>query len=314
MRKFLLSVLLFFSFIWVAIGQITLPNMGLDEWALDTIIQYYEEPTGGVWTTANRACLLDTSVFKITTFKTTDVHSGAYAAMIVTDVVVLEGPDLLMTGTLATGIFDELAFPPENLKMGMPFTGRPARFKTWFKYLSVNHDSCDMWCMLTKWNPEKMGRDTIGMAWYTDSVLVSQYTLLNMPITYYSVDIPDSIALVYAPSAAGDLFLGQVGSTLFVDDISLEYSNGFNVVLMPEIDISCYPNPANQFIQFELSEEVKDVRIQVFDAEGKIISSVSFSGRMISVDLEGYADGTYYYYLSKGLTPLNSGTFLKSGH
>ncbi|MCX6234694.1 MAG: PCMD domain-containing protein [Bacteroidetes bacterium] len=313
MRKYLLSVLFFFAFTCVALGQTTLPNMGMNEWAMDTS-GYYEEPTGGVWTTANKVCLLNPAVFKVTTFKTTDANSGAYAARIVTDTVGLEGPDLLLTGTLATGTFDEHAFPPENLKMGMPFTGRPTRFKTWFKYLSVNHDSCDMWCMLTKWNPEKMGRDTIGMAWYTDSVLVSQYTLLDTLITYYSEENPDSIALVYAPSAAGDLFLGQHGSTLFVDDITLEYSNGFNMVLMPELDVTCYPNPANQIIRFEMSEEVKDVQMQVFDAEGKIMSSLFFSGRIVSVDLKGYADGTYYYYLNKGLTPLNSGTFLKSGH
>jgi hypothetical protein len=317
MRKFLLLVVYCFSFAWVAFGQTTLPNVGLEEWATITIgtIDYYEEPTGGVWTTANKAYLLNPEVFKVTTFKTTDSHSGAYAARIITDITEgMPGNELLMTGTLATGIFNETAMPPENLKSGMPFTGRPIRFKTWFMYFSVNHDSCDIWCYLTKWNPEKMGRDTIGMAAYTDSTIVSQYTLKDLTFTYYSDANPDSISIAYAPSAAGDLFLGEVGSTLYVDDISFEYSSGFNVVLMPEIDITCFPNPANQNIRFELSEEVKDARMQVFGADGKIISSLFFSGRMVSVNLEGYADGTYYYYLSKDLTPINSGTFLKSGH
>jgi hypothetical protein len=314
MRKFTLPFLfIFFAFNQVP-GQTTLPNMNLEGWATDST-GLYEEPTGGVWTTANRAVRLNPAIFKVTTFKTSDAHLGSWAAKIVTDMAYLPGgQNLLLTGTLATGTFNELSVPPDNLKMGMPFNGRPTRFKTWFKYFPVQHDSCDMWCMLIKWNPLKMARDTIGVAWYTDTITHSQYYQLDMVINYYSGEIPDSISVVYAPSASGDLFLGQVGSTLYVDDITLEYSNGFNQTLMPEVGVKCYPSPAINFIRFELSEDLKQVLMRIFNEQGQLISSKYFSGRRILFDLTGFTPGTYYYLLSKGTTQLNSGTFLKTGH
>jgi hypothetical protein len=315
MNRYLLATLFLCYYFLQSFAQTTLPNLDLEGWATMTIdtIDYYEEPTGGIWTTANRAVLLNPLYFKVTTFKTEDAHSGTYAAKIVTDMIHLpSGQDLLMTGTLATGTFNELAPPPDNLKMGVPFTDRPVRFKTWFKYIPVNHDSTDMWCMLTKWNPAIMGRDTIGVAWYTDTVTFREYSLLNMQIVYNSEEIPDSISLVYAPSAAGDLFLGQEGSVLYVDDISLEYSNGFNLILLPEVEVKYFPNPADHNIRFELSKEVKDGHLQIFDALGREIYSAVFSGQIISVDLSGYVDGTFYYFLSTENSPLNSGIFMKS--
>jgi hypothetical protein len=167
MRKNLLPLIFLFFMCYQVQGQTTLPNMNLEGWVSvpwvyhDTLTGSYDSVAGGVWVTANRAVLLNPTYFMPTTFKTSDAYNGSWAAKIVTD---MTENGLLVTGTLATGIFDLYAIPPANLKMGVPFTGRPTHFKTWFKYLPVLHDSCDMWAMLLKWNPQKMARDTIGVA------------------------------------------------------------------------------------------------------------------------------------------------------
>ncbi len=292
-------------------GQSTLPNMGLEEWIDST--GFYEEPSGGVWTTANRIVLLNPDIFKETTFKTEDAYAGQYAAKIVTDIALLPPPnDMLLTGTLATGWFDVYALPPTNLKMGVPFTARPVRFKGYYKYFSVEHDSCDIWAILTKWNSVTLQRDTIGDTYLTDTVIVSEYTLFNLPFQYYSEDDPDSISVVFASSAAGDLFLGSVGSTLFVDEISLELSNGTELLLMPEVVVRTYPNPASNIVCFELNAFMKDGKLILLNSQGKSCSSQQFKGKKTNIDLANYPEGIYFYQLFEGNRLINGGSIIRS--
>ena len=291
-------------------GQSTLPNMGFEEWIDST--GFYEEPAGGVWTTANRIILLNPDVFKVTTFKTEDAYAGQYAAKIVTDIALLPPPnDMLLTGTLATGWFDVYALPPTNLKMGVPFTARPVRFKGYYKYFSVEQDSCDIWAILTKWNPVILQRDTIGDTYLTDTVTVSEYTLFDLPFQYYSEGDPDSISIVFASSAAGDLFLGSVGSTLFVDEISLELSSGAELLLMPEIVVRSYPNPVRDIVYFELNAFIKDGKLVLLDSQGKSCSSQQFKGSKTSIDLANYPEGIYFYQLFEGNRLINSGSVIR---
>jgi len=317
MRKYLLPLIFTFLAFCQAFGQTTLPNMNLEDWVSvpwvyhDTLTGSYDSVAGGVWVTANRAVLLNPTYFMPTTFKTSDAYSGSWAAKIVTD---MTENGLLVTGTLATGRFDIYAPPPDNLKMGVPFTGRPIHFKTWIKYFPVEHDSCDIWCMLLKWNPQKMARDTISVAWYTDTITYTQYYHLDIPFKYYSDAVPDTVSIVYAPSASGDLFLGQPGSTLYVDEITLEYSSGFNQILMPEVGVKYYPSPATDLIRFDIREEMKDAVIQIFNGQGQLLASKRFSGQDVLFNLAGFTPGTYYYLLSNKTTQLNSGTFLKTGN
>ena len=311
MKRLLPGIIFTLIFSLHLAGQTTLPNMGFEEWIDST--GFYEEPTGGVWTTANRIILLNQYVFKVTTFKTEDAYAGQYAAKIVTDIALLPPPnDMLLTGTLATGWFDVYALPPTNLKMGVPFTARPVRFKGYYKYFSVEQDSCDIWAILTKWNPVALQRDTIGDTYLTDTVIVSEYTLFDLPFQYYSEDDPDSISIVFASSAAGDLFLGSVGSTLFIDEISLELSSGAKLLLMPEVMVISYPNPVKDVVSFELSAFIKDGKLVLLDSQGKSCSSQQFKGRKTNIDLVNYPGGIYFYQLFEGNRLINSGSVIKS--
>ena len=83
-----------------AYSQTTLPNMSFDSWTYST---YYNEPSGGVWTTANKAILINPSLFPATTDTTTDAVAGPYAAKMTTKLSSTI-PAMLLTGTLATGV------------------------------------------------------------------------------------------------------------------------------------------------------------------------------------------------------------------
>lgn len=305
MRRVLLTF--FFVVIFICLNaQNSLPNQGFEEW---TNYEYYEEPSGGVWTTANKAILLNPEVFKATTFKTTDAYAGTYAVRMVTDAANTT-PPLLLTGTLATGVFDELALPPNNLYTGTPFTARPESFKLYYKYFSIEHDSCDIWAISHRWNSETEQRDTIGVAWITDSTRVSEYTLLSIPFDYWSEELPDSISVVFASSAAGDLFAGQIGSTLYVDQISFEMSNGIDISFLPEIQVLISPNPVSERITFELSEPLNTGELSVYDINGKLISKQKMNGLKATYNVADLQRGIYYYQIFDHATFVNGGSFI----
>jgi hypothetical protein len=310
--RFVFSIILLISCQLYA--QNPVPNAGMEEWTYDQVTDsvWYEEPSG-VWTTANRASRLNPKVFKVTTFKTDDAHSGNYAARMISDLADLPGTnDLLMTGTVAIGEFNEMAPPPTNLLDGMPFTDRPARFRAWYKYFSVNHDSCDMYAILYKWNSQLHRRDTIGYAWNTDSLIVPEYTLLDIPFIYFMEEDPDTISIIFASSAAGDLFEGQIGSTLFVDDISLELSNGMEMLFMSEIRSVVYPNPANDLVTIELSEPVKNGRLVIHSVNGQELARMDFSGDKVTTGIKNFPEGIYTYQLIRGNQIISTGRFVKS--
>ena len=311
MRKLILSLsVIFINFIQLS-GQTVLPNMNMEEWVMFPFSTgYYEEPGGGIWTTANRAVLLNPAIFKVTTFKSEDAYEGNYSAKIITDLAELPGNDILQTGALATGYFDELALPPTNLKDGIPFNGHPYRFKGYFKYLSVNHDSCDVYSLLYKWNTVKNRRDTIAYAWKTDTIRVTEWTQFDIPYKYFSEEEPDTISIIFSPSAAGDLFEGQVGSTLYIDDISLEFENGIEWKLMSEVVSKAYPNPSAGKVTIEISDEIRQGTVVIYSIDGNECSRKGFSGIKADIDITGFSPGYYQYQVIDNRTILTGGSFI----
>ncbi len=312
MRKLILSLSIIFIILTQLSAQTVLPNMDLEEWAEFPFSSgFYEEPAGGIWTTANKAVLLNPEIFKITTFKTGDAHHGNYAAKIVTDLADLPGPnDILQTGTLATGYFDEMALPPSNLKDGVPFTGRPYRLKGYFKYLPVKQDSCDVYSLLYKWNPSTKSRDTIAYAWKTDTITVKEWTKFDLPYHYYSEEVPDTISIIFAPSAGGDLFEGQVGSTLYIDDISLEFENGVEWMLMSEVVSKAYPNPASDRVTIELSGEIRQGRLILYSFQGNVCLNTGFTGNLAIIDVADLPSGSYYYHIIDSKKIVSGGSLI----
>jgi hypothetical protein len=302
-RFFLLTVFLFFSALLYS--QLDLPNKSFEDWTSFSG-GAYEEPSGGVWTTANKAVLL-TSLIPVSTEKTTDAYSGVYAAKMTTKMAAAP-ISMLITGSLATGTFDEMATPPDNMKLGQPFTGRPLRFTGYFKYIDNNGDSCDIYAILSKW--DGIARQTIAKANYRSTATVTVYTKFDLPFAYYSADTPDSISVVFASSAAGDQMLGNVGSTLFIDSIAFDYTS--SIIEMPEssIQVQCFPVPAKNVLNFELERNLNNGSLLIFNELGSEIQTLRNINKELSVPLNNYSKGKYYFEIIENNSILFSGNFL----
>jgi len=287
------------------VAQDTLPNTNFENWtSYDAGI--YLEPSGGVWTTANQIALLG---MPQTTLKTTDAESGTYAAEMITKQTTITSPPTLLTGTLATGVFNTTATPPANLQLGQPFTGRPVRFTGWYKYMNNNGDSCAIYAILSKWNGSS--RQKVGEAKLQNSTdSVTTYTQFNLPFVYYLQDIPDTISVVFASSAGGAAMVGHVGSTLYIDNINLSYSSGINDLPKPFLKVQCYPIPSNSVVNFVLGRNIINGSIRIFDESGNEIKTFTISNKEFSVPVDNLSKGKYYYQVVEKNSVLNTGYFL----
>ncbi len=194
-----------------------LPNMDLEEWI--TYPNYENPAPEGVWASANKVVDLNPDWYPVLLFKTDDAYSGNYAAKAVTNIA--EGMPLL-TGSLSTGLFNvNLDNPLKSLITGVPYKSRPLRFQGYYKYLGVDGDSCEIRTTLSRWNPNTQERDKIGEAIFRTTDLVEEYTFFDFEIVYFLEYTPDTLDMVFAASAGGEYFLGEVGSTLYIDDFTL---------------------------------------------------------------------------------------------
>jgi len=194
-----------------------LPNGDFENWVLSAQ-QTYEEPSTGWWATLNPLKNLGGPE---TVVKTDDAHTGQYAAKLTT----AAWGQLTIPGILLSGLFDFNA--PNMIIEGRPFTDKPLKFKGYYKYTSVNGDSAAIYANITKYNTLNSIKDTLAEVRLPIYTSVNQYTAFEIDFTYLLPGItPDSLSIVFASSADGANFNGAIGSTLYIDDISLILENG----------------------------------------------------------------------------------------
>ena len=303
-----ISTLLVFALSLCAITYAqTIPNMDLEDWA-DSPSGNFEEPTGGYWATANAVKDLFPALNPATTFKDTDAQSGTYSCRLVTDEIPVVGT--LVTGTLTTGEFDAGATPGDNMKFGQPYAFRPVTFKGWYKFNPVGGDSAALYTLLTKWNAAAGKRDTVGEARVDPKSAVTTWTEWSAPFVYSSTDMPDTIVMVFASSSAGNIFVGEVGTEMKIDNISLSMETGLSQIFMPEVSVKTFPNPATDQMKVELDKPLKSGTFQVFDNMGKLIKEVAVNKEAFSLNVADLPAGTYHYMLLEGSDAMNSGSFL----
>ena len=190
-----------------------------------------------------------------TTETTSVVHGGSKAAMLQSKYIVIK----FAAASLYTGAFGELVGTSgAKLNWGVPFTARPTALKGYMQYapVAINRvgsnlpadapgkgetDQCGMYCALLT---EELHIDNTKLEtipnWDTDSRVIAygalpleqnvhsggQWKEVNIPLVYRDLTRkPTHLLIVFSASKYGDYFHGGEGSTLYVDDFSLEYGD-----------------------------------------------------------------------------------------
>ena len=296
LNVFLLSLL-----ITSALAQTQITEGGFNNWTPNPA-NTYSEPSGDWWTTLNPLATLGGPV---TVYQTTDAHSGAYAAQLETK---LWGT-LLISGLLVSGDF---ILAPPYIKNGKPFTDTPAKFKGWYKYLSINGDSAGIAAILTRYNSAEGQQDTVATAIGAITENVPVYTEFEMDFDYLIPGVnPDTIIIVFTSSGDGGNFQGEVGSTLTLDDVSLEYPFGLQEYIMPEFTVEAFPTPADHRITFKFNtEQAERLYCHVYSLNGQMMQSFSPDDAEHQLDVSSWPQGKYILQVYKDSNLASSAKFI----
>jgi len=296
-----LNVLILSLLIGSAMAQTQIPEGGFNNW-IPNSTNIYCEPAGDWWTTLNSLAALGGPV---TVSQTTDAHTGEYAAQLETK---LWG-DFLISGLLASGSF---IMTEPYIQNGRPFTDTPSKFKVWYKYTPVNGDSAGVGAILTRYNTATGQKDTLAKAVRAITENVQTYTQFEIDFDYMIPGInPDTIIIVFTSSGDGGNFLGEVGSTLILDDVSLEYPSGLQESLLPEFTVQAFPSPAAKQVTFKFNTtQAKKLLCHIYSLDGRLIQSYSPTGEEHQMDVSTWPQGKYILQVYTGNNLVSSAKFV----
>ncbi|MFH0866165.1 MAG: T9SS type A sorting domain-containing protein [Bacteroidota bacterium] len=125
---------------------------------------------------------------------------------------------------------------------------------------------------------------------------ISTYTFFDIPITYDPpASSPDTVNII-AVSSAG--YAPQLGSTLYIDDLSFVYDNPGVQEYSDGNSISVFPNPTAGFINILLDGGCNTVK--VYNIVGEEIFRRQTSVKNLNIDLSGFPAGVYMLEVSGG--------------
>lgn len=93
---------------------------------------------------------------------------------------------------------------PSPVSPGIPYTKRPLSVDITYKSKPLNNDAAAFHVTLTKYNPSLGESETVGEAFFEAKSTVTTWTLQNIPVMYYSTDIPDTLN-IWASSSVGSV-------------------------------------------------------------------------------------------------------------
>lgn len=213
-------------------GQGNIPNGDFESWPPDNDSnpEHWDSPndaTGGF------------PFYLITVEKTTDSHSGQFAASLTTGSIL----DEIIPGLLTLGTFElDLDNPEESSFYGIPFSDRPAMLEGYYKYDTPANDNGAIGILLTKFDEENAQRDTIAFGGYMFNQQDPDYAHFSAFLNYLSYEEPDSMNIIILSSASQQM---TEGSQLLTDDLSLDYS-GTPLVDLGE-DVYICPDSSHTF-------------------------------------------------------------------
>ena len=280
-KKLLFILALTFA---VSVKAQNIPNAGFESW---TPGFGYEDPNS--WGTLNAASILG---MPISVTKSTERHGGAFSAKVETmSTIDSTGQETPSPGFMFIGSVNILQ---QTGVLGTSFTARPDSLVGWVKCNSVNGDTSGIALQLTKWDAIALTQEQLGFGSFITTSTSTSFYRFSVPIEYVSENTPDSLSVIVISS----LGAGQIGSAIWVDDLSLIYNTSSSVGELNGTSFDVFPNPVND----ELSISSKTVdKMEVYSTTGILIDHIVIdAGLIYTYDTKKLANGLYLVKNSKG--------------
>lgn len=311
-----------FVFLGGVFAQTNVPNGDFETWYTVTVsptLNYEDIGTGPTdnWTATLNSLAAVPAVAggpgPVTVFKTNDKYSGDYAAKAVSANFPLGIINIFIPGMIGTAVMNNAAV---TAVLGKPCNDcRPSKLKGYYKFEPVNGDSCIALLLLSKWNSVAKKRDTIGYGNWIQKDAVSTWSPFEVPVNYTGTGTVDSITMLVVASAGFNVLnfvgsKGQAGTTMYVDDLALEYPSGIQQNLMPEVSVKVRPNPVSDILTLQTSRNMKDATVDIFSSNGKLVATYTMSGSSQELPVYSLPSGNYHFRLMEGNASLSTGSFI----
>lgn len=262
------------------------PNGDFEDW----IDLSAEEPDD--WRTTNVFTIPASST---SVSKSTDSHSGSYAAKIESQVT--NWGDTL--GFITNGYIAD-----DGPAGGMPVEDIPAMLTGYYKYAPTGQDTALAGLTLYHYNPATGSTDVLENA-FIKLPPASDYTYFEIQVDYYSLPEPDTVNIAFGSGNFDEpgAFIG-LGSTLIVDDIDITFKPHIvSVADQPAgSEAKIYPNPVRETLFIEIKNVLhQPAELVLFNAEGHIVYSKTIRDPGVSaLQVDPLPAGLYFYRLNIG--------------
>jgi hypothetical protein len=287
---FLLLTVLFSS------AQI-LPNPSFELWEQFT---GYQDPQ--FWNTPNQYTIL-AGVTVVS--KSDDAYSGTASALLETKDVLgglYQAPGLLTLADFTVNIVQGTY----TFSGGIPLPDRVNKMTGMYKYSGANGDSAS--AMIISFRHQTGQEvDTVGLG-YGFLPDASEWAPFAITMYPWSDAQPDSFNVIIMSSGSFDL---NVGSKLWVDELSLETVTGIINFSEEKNSVKVYPNPVSEYVKIEIENEAENMELSLFDNSGRQVKKLTFSGKTTEVNLSNFPAGVYSYRIASNNKLLGSGSFVK---
>jgi len=284
-------------------AQVSLSNSGFEQWDSSNQAPPFDWHQPSDWSSTNPATEFNTAGIT----KSTDAHSGNFAARIITQNIF----GVYHAGGLVSGHAHAFAFPDYTIYPitgGQSVTGKPMHVSGYYKFSSTSaNDSALLFVINKKWNVANSSYDTIG---YSRLALapVSSYTLFDLDIADWdNLNDPDSIVVAFFSSNPDTAFTGT-GGVLLVDDVQIGFTSSAESNIGYH-SITVFPNPVNSNLFIQSEDKINS--ISVFNILGmNVFENRNINSTHSQIDVCNLSFGVYILEI-KSHTGVERVKFLK---
>jgi len=303
--------------------QQPIPNADFEIWKEKYSTYYgdYKDFETDLFYTLNSLYDLDNGPLEIpprvlTAFQEGNAQHGAYCIKLTsgrisggTSFVFLPG----MVGTVSKEFVKEFLEPGgEGVRTTKLWEyATPHALEGYFKYIPVEGDSALI-------NIEFYDDDGVAVVVENKIIYesVESWTKFSIPIPEkYWNEVFYEIRILFVASAGVnfehlDECVGQLGSTLWVDNLNLNYTTtGIKQNLFSTLKTNAFPNPAAEVLNIELNENFSG-KVVVYNLTGSAVMEQNISGTQCQLNTSALAAGNYMYRLMKENSSFAQGKFV----
>ncbi|MEA3505354.1 MAG: PCMD domain-containing protein, partial [Bacteroidota bacterium] len=219
-----------------------IPNNGFEEWTSG-------EPT--YWNTLDQDVLGIT--FNMVTENNSDPYSGNSCVKMetISNYFFLYG-DVVMPGLITLGEIESDPLTQEGgITGGVPYSQNPQSLSGYFKYFPQEVDTASIGLALFRWNGAS--RDTLAGGVFQVGEEVAEWTQFEATLEYVIWAQPDTLNILAASSSDEEGDALMEGSTLYLDELTLNY--GPTSIIEPDFsgDFTVYPISTTQQFKIEMN-------------------------------------------------------------